>query len=61
MDWAPIVRIILRYVIGAGIMGSQQIGEQLAADPDLVVAGSLLLGAIVEGFYVYAKKVRGKT
>jgi len=61
MDYAPIVRIILRYVVGAGIMGSEQTGNMLAADPDIVVVGCLVLGAVVEGFYVLAKVSGGKT
>lgn len=56
MDYAPIARIILRYLIGAGIAGSTQIGDYLAADPDLVLYVSLGLGAAVEGVYAFAKR-----
>lgn len=56
MDYAPWVRIILRYIVGALLIGSPQIGEQLAADPDLVAAGSIALGLLVEGAYVWAKR-----
>lgn len=56
MNYAPIVRIVLRYAAGAGIMGSATLGEQMAADPDLVMALSLALGAAVEAGYVFAKR-----
>lgn len=59
MDYGPIVRIILRYIVGAAAFGSAQLGEQLAADPDVVLMGSLALGAVVEAAYVYAKR-KGK-
>ena len=61
MDYAPLSRIILRYIVGAGIMGSSQIGNQIAADPDLVFYGALLIGAAVEAFYAWSKKTGGKT
>ena len=54
MNYAPIVRIILRYAVGAGFMGSIAIGERLSADPDLVAAGAVVLGAIVETTYALA-------
>lgn len=56
MDYAPIVRIVFRYVIGAGFMGSKQIGEALATDPDLVAAGCLVAAALIESAYAIAKK-----
>lgn len=56
MNYAPLSRIILRYVIGGLAMGSVTVGEQLAADPDLVLYGSLALGAVVEGAYALAKR-----
>lgn len=54
MNYAPIIRIILRYVVGAAFMGSAALGERLATDPDIVMAGSILLGAIVEATYAMA-------
>lgn len=60
-QYAPFARIILRYLVGAGVMGSAAIGEQLAADPDLVMAASVAIGAIVEGFYTFARKTGGTT
>jgi hypothetical protein len=56
MSWAVVARVLLRYVAGAGIFGSVALGEDLAADPDLVLALSLALSGVVEGLYVYAKK-----
>ena len=59
MNFGPIVRIILRY--GVGYVLGAEIGEQLAADPDVVAVGALAVGAAVEAFYAYAKKSGGKT
>lgn len=56
MNYAPIARIILRYVVGAGVMGSDQIGAALAANPDLVLVGSIAIGAAVEVGYAFAKR-----
>ena len=56
MNYAPIARIVLRYVVGAGLLGSSVIGDQLAADPDIVFFASLALGAAVEGGYALAKR-----
>jgi len=61
MDYAPLVRICLRYLIGAVIAGSQVIGDDLAADPDLVSVLALAIGAIVEFVYYRAKKHGGAT
>lgn len=54
MTYAPIARIVLRYVVGA-VIGMAQ-GEMLAADPDVVTIAALALGAIVEGLYALAKR-----
>jgi preprotein translocase subunit Sec61beta len=56
MTYAPLARIILRYIAGAGVMGSQQIGNQLAADPDLVLYLSLGIAAAVEAAYAIARR-----
>lgn len=56
MDYAPIARIILRYILGAAFMGSDEIGMQFATDPDLVMFGTVIIGAVVEGLYAFAKK-----
>lgn len=56
MSFAPLARIILRYVVGGVAIGSQTVGAQLAADPDLVLYASLGLAALTEGTYAVAKK-----
>ena len=56
MNYAPIARIILRYLVGAAFMGSAALGEQLAADPDLVSMGAVGIAAVVEGAYAMAVK-----
>lgn len=61
MNYGPITRIILRYIVGAGIMGSSVIGDQLAADPDLIFYGSMAIGAVVEAAYAWSKKMGGAT
>ena len=59
MSYAPIARIILRYVIG-GIIGTAQ-GDMLAGDPDLVTAVALGIGVCVEGAYAFAVKKKWAT
>jgi hypothetical protein len=54
MNYAPIARIVLRYIIG-GVIGAAQ-GDMLAADPDIVTFVALALGAAVEGAYAIAKR-----
>jgi hypothetical protein len=54
MDFAPIARIVLRYIIG-GIIGAAQ-GDMLAADPDVVTVVALGIGAAVEVAYAVAKR-----
>lgn len=56
MSYAPAARIVLRYLIGAAFMGSDEIGQKLAADPDLVAVASLAIGAAVEVAYTLAKR-----
>lgn len=62
----PWIRIILRYVFGAGILGSKELGDALASDPDVVEVISDTVFYIssagvplVEGWYQWAKK-KGK-
>ena len=54
MNYAPIARIILRYVIGV-LLGMDAEGI-IAANPDLVTLVAVGLGAAVEAFYAWAKK-----
>jgi hypothetical protein len=56
MTWAPLARIILRYVAGFAIGGSMTLGNTLAADPDLVMYVALGIGATVEAVYAIAKR-----
>lgn len=56
MNYGPLVRIFLRYIVGGVFVGSQAVGDQLATDPDLVAACALLVGAAVEGFWFLAKR-----
>ena len=60
-NYGPLVRIVLRYLVGAGIMGSGAIGEELAADPDLVMVIAAGIGLAVELYYAKAKRSGGKT
>lgn len=61
MKYAPLVRILLRYGVGAAIFASPEIGERLAADPDLVMVLAGAIGATVEGAYIHAKRKGGAT
>jgi hypothetical protein len=54
MDYAPIARIILRYVVGV-LLGMDADGI-IAANPDLITIVAVALGAAVESFYAWAKK-----
>jgi hypothetical protein len=56
MTYAPIARIVLRYLIGGVAVGSMTLGDELAADPDIVLAVSLGIGALVEAAYAAAKR-----
>jgi hypothetical protein len=53
-DWAPLARIVLRYIIG-GVLGMEA-GALLAGDPDVVFYVALGIGAVVEVLYAYAKR-----
>ena len=59
----PLVRIVLRYGVGAVV--GYQIGNNLAADPDVVsvvtVVASAAAGFVTEGFYALAKRLGWKT
>lgn len=54
MNYAPWARIVLRYAVGA-VIGAAQ-GDALAADPDLVTAVALAIGAAVEAVYAFARR-----
>ena len=55
---APIIRIILRYGVGA-ILGAE-VGGLLAGDPDVVLFIAAGVGAATETAYAFAKR-RGWT
>jgi hypothetical protein len=59
----PLARIVARYLIGAFTayaLLTPEVGEELAADPDLQIVLELAIGgamtAMVEGAYVMAKR-----
>lgn len=52
MNYAPIARIIIRYVVGV-IVGADA-ADMLAGDPDVVTVAALALGAAVEVIYAMA-------
>jgi hypothetical protein len=56
MDFFPIARIVLRYLIGGALIGSAEFGDRLAADPDLVFYAALGIGLMVEFAYGLAKR-----
>ena len=53
-NWAPVARIVLRYVVG-GVIGLAQ-GNMLAADPDVVTLVAAGIGVAVEAAYTIAKR-----
>ena len=55
-----LARIIMRYIIGAAFVSTSAIGDQLATDPDVVMAATAAVGVVTETLYVFAKK-RGWT
>jgi len=54
IEYTPIARIVLRYVVGA-VIGAAQ-GGMLASDPDLVTIVAAGIGGLVEVAYVIAKR-----
>jgi hypothetical protein len=55
---APVIRIVLRYGVGAVV--GMEIGGMLAGDPDIVMLLAAGVGAATEAAYVFAKR-RGWT
>jgi hypothetical protein len=51
---AVAARILLRY--GVGLVAGLAYGNQLAADPDIVMAVAALIGIATEGAYALAKR-----
>lgn len=56
MNYAPLARIALRYIVGGVFMGSDAVGQQLAADPDIVAVAAVAVGVAVEAAYTFAKR-----
>ena len=52
--YAPVARIVLRYLVGA-VIGAAQ-ADALVGDPDVVTAVALGIGAAVEAAYAIAKR-----
>jgi hypothetical protein len=50
----PIIRITLRYIVGAVI--GLEAGSALAGDPDVVIVAAATVGAVTEATYATAKK-----
>jgi len=50
MNYAPFIRIALRYLLGGGAYAS------LANDSDVVAVGCIISAAAVESVYLYAKR-----
>ena len=51
---APLVRIVLRY--GVGAVFGMEVGSLLAGDPDVVLLVATGVGVATEAVYAYAKK-----
>jgi len=51
---APIVRIALRYGVGA-VLG-MEVGHTLAGDPDVVMLVAAGVGVVIEASYAVAKR-----
>ena len=64
MNWAPIARIIIRYVSGAiataGYL-SPELAAQISTDQDVIMMVGLGLGALSEIWYTWAKTRKGAT
>lgn len=54
MTWAPIARIIIRYIVGLVI--GMDAADTLAGDPDVVTVAAAVIGLLVEAIYALAVK-----
>ena len=54
--YAPLARIILRYIAGLGAGASVVAGEHAPIDPEMVMIVSGVIALVVEVFYYMAKK-----
>lgn len=55
MGYAPIARIILRYLSGGGVVAGA-LGADWVLDPDIIMMVSFAIGSAVEFGYFMAKK-----
>jgi len=51
---APVIRIVLRY--GVGAVFGMEVGSLLAGDPDVILLAATGVGAATELAYAFAKK-----
>ena len=54
-----IARIVLRYLSGALVaygLIPQEVGAEIAMDPDLALAVGAAIGVVTEGAYAFAKR-----
>ena len=65
MDLIPVIaRIILRYASGALVaygLIPQEVGAEIAMDPDVALVLGTAIGAATEGAYAWAKSKGGAT
>jgi len=54
MNWQPVARIIIRYIVGL-IVGADM-ADTLAGDADVVTVVALCIGVAVEAVYALAVK-----
>lgn len=54
MDYAPMARIVIRYIVGM-VIGADA-ANVLAGDPDLISVAALAIGVLVEAAYAVAKR-----
>lgn len=61
MKYAPLARIVLRYLSGVSFGGAALaswlgVDPEAFLDPDLVMIVATSIGAMIEGIYILAKK-----
>ena len=56
MNYAPIARILIRYIVGVAI--GADAADLIAGDPDVVTVVALAVGGLVEVAYTFAVKRR---
>lgn len=56
MNYAPIARILLRYLTGVSFGGAYLISEQIATDPEVIMIAASAIAGVVELLYAIAVK-----